>query len=77
MTNRMKYKDFCKTQFDENSKELLPKGIEAQKALEILAEHFLGDYIITYPGTQTQWNAEVTAQILYQYPNKKISRRMA
>ena len=73
----MTYKDFCKTQFDENSNELLPKGIEAQKALGILAEHFLGDYIITYPGTQEQWNAEVTAQILYQYPNKKISRQKA
>lgn len=68
----MTYKEFYKTQYDEATTELLPKGIEAQKALEILAKHFLGDYIISYPGTLVQWNAEVVAQILYQYPEKKL-----
>lgn len=71
----MTYKEFANTLFDKGSDNILPKGTAAQKAVDILAEHFLGEYIIDgYPCTTDQWNSEVVFEILRLFPQGKIRR---
>lgn len=72
----MKHTEFAKTLFD-SPYELLPKATDAQTALNILADHFLGMKncrIDGYPATTGQWNSEVVHEILRRYPNGKIRR---
>lgn len=71
----MDYKKFCKMCFENREPdELFPDGTDAQKALEILVDHFLGEFVITYPGNTKQWNSEAVAEILRQYPEGKLRR---
>lgn len=54
---------------------MLPNGTSAQEALDILAEHFLGNYRIDgYPAKVEQANSEVVCRILELYPRGKIRR---
>ena len=70
----MNYKEFAKTLFDSED-QMFPKGTDAQTCLNILAEHFLGKgLVLNYPGHITQWNSEVTHEILREYPSGKIRR---
>ena len=54
--------------------EMLPNGTDAQTCLKILVEHFLGNYIIMYPGSTKQWNTEATFKILELYPQGSIRK---
>jgi len=54
--------------------EMLPDGTDAQVALEILAKHFLEDFILHYPASTSQWNSEVVYAILNRYPSGCIRR---
>jgi len=60
----------------DDSPNIFPKGTEAQKALEIIAEHLLGKdgCIVSYPCGATQWNSEVTFAILNKYKSGKLVR---
>ena len=72
----MDYKEFAKTLFD-SPEEMFPKGTDAQTCLNILADHFLGHanvIIQGYPARVSQWNSEVTHEILRKYPSGKIRR---
>lgn len=69
------YTKFCNTCFEGLPKdEMLPKGTDAQKALNILVKHFLGNFIISYSGSQQQWNSEAVAEILLKYPKGAIRK---
>lgn len=69
------YVEFCKTCYEGLPKdEMLPNGTDAQKALNILVKHFLGNFIISYSGSQQQWNSEAVAEILLKYPQGKIRK---
>lgn len=72
----MDCKEFAKTLFD-SPEEMLPKGTDAQTCLNILADHFLeheNTIIQGYPASVSQWNSEVTHEILRKYPSGKIRR---
>ena len=72
----MTYEEFSKTQFDGDS--ILPKGIEAQEAINILWDHFIGEnYYINYPASNNQANAEFVGYMLYKYRKPKKHRRFA
>lgn len=72
----MKAEEFAKTLYEEGQ-WLLPKGTDAQTAVDILADHFLGHdntIIMGYSATNAQWNSEVVLAILRRYPQGKIRR---
>lgn len=69
----MTHEEFAKTLFDSPD-EMLPKGTSAQDAIDILAEHFLGEYIVNYPASPEQWNSEVVYEILRRFPSGKFRR---
>ena len=51
---------------------ICPPPIDAQKGLDILIEHFLGeDWYTALPLSQKQVNTEAVYEILKRYPNKK------
>lgn len=56
--------------------DIFPKGTDAQKALELIAEQLLGkdSCIMTYPCSVNQWNSEVTFAILNKYKSGKFVR---
>ena len=68
----MTYEEFCKTQFD--GENLFPKGIDAQEAINILWNHFLGNYYLSYPANNNQANAEFVGYMLEKYPKPKKKR---
>lgn len=71
----MDVKDFVKNKWVEG--ELLPLMTDAEEALDILADHFLGHentIIQGYSATVGQWNTEIVAAILARYPSGKIRR---
>lgn len=50
---------------------LFPEGIDAQRALDILTEFFLGeDYYIAAPVNPQQANAIITDNIMNRFPRK-------
>ena len=70
----MTYEEFYKSQFDGDN--LFPKGIEAQEAINILWNHFLGkDYYINYPASNNQANAEFVGYMLDKYRKSKKNKR--
>jgi acyl carrier protein phosphodiesterase len=53
--------------------------LEAQKAVDILADHFLGrDWYVVDPLCATQVNAIVVDEIIHKYPKRKklVMRRV-
>ena len=72
----MECKEFAKTLFG-SPVQMLPHGTDAQACLNILADHFLGrenTIIQGCPASVSQWNSEVTHEILKKYPSGKIRR---
>ena len=70
----MTYEEFCKSQFDGDN--LFPKGIDAQEAINILWNHFLGEsYYINYPASNNQANAEFVGYMLDKYRKPKKNKR--
>lgn len=55
---------------------IFPKGTDAQKALELIADQLLGKNActMTYSGSIKQWNSEVTFAILNKYKSGKLIR---
>lgn len=62
-------------EFASYNRSKYPNGIDPQEAVHILAEHFLGDYVIEgYPASGAQWNSEVVYKILQLYPRGSIRK---
>lgn len=56
---------------------ILPKGIPAQEAIDIIAEYLFGDVMIDgYSCSQEQWNTEVVAAIMDRYHSYKHRERI-
>ena len=69
----MRCEEFARMCYENRPQdELLPDGTPAQKALKILVEHFLGEFVINYSGSVEQWNSEAVYEILRQYPEGKL-----
>lgn len=72
MNSKRFWKKYC---YNDPMKNIFPKGTDAQLCLNILVEHFLGyTPILNYSGSTAQWNSEVTALILEQYPEGKTKK---
>ncbi len=73
---KMTYEEFCKDNFEElEDGDLIPKGLGAQDAFDILTKHFLGNVgVIGFNGSQEEWNAEIVGAILKLYPEGKKVR---
>lgn len=71
----MTKEEFCKELYDTNGDEwknsIIPPPLDAQRAVDILSDHFLGDFYVNYSAGDKQINSEVVACILERYPNPK------
>ena len=66
----MTYEEFCKSVSRDG--DVLPKGITAYQALDILFEHFLPEGVdLNYPAGKQQVYTEKVAAILKKYPSGK------
>jgi hypothetical protein len=73
----MKPEDFKELLHNNSDKDygLCPPPIKAQKALNILVEHFLGkDWYVTTPMGQEQVNSEAVYEILRKTQPSLISK---
>ncbi len=50
---------------------LMPPPTTDKEGLDILIDHFLGDYYSVNPISREQFNTEAICRILEQYPGKK------
>lgn len=68
---------FKKTILEKSGKDygICPPPLDAQEALNILTEHFLGeDWYVTIPVNQQQVNTEAVYEILRKFPEKKTEK---
>ena len=66
----MTYSEFASRKACNPKENIFPKGTEATEALDILADHFLGDWCCSVPMYCTeQIITEIVGEILRRYPN--------
>ena len=71
----MKAEEFLARIRNDPEENIFPKGTDAQEALNILIEHFLGnDWYVVDPLGVSQVNSVAVVEILQKYPSGSIRR---